>query len=354
LDSKLKEGVGGCMYISGVPGTGKTATVHEVVKTLQDEDNSKPKKKGKKSTPVRNDFTFIEINGLRLTDPYQAYSQIYHEITGEKMSAKAATNYLNDYFLGESEEFVVLLVDELDVLCTKKQTILYHLFDWPNRPNSNLVVIAIANAMDLPERVMMSRIASRLGLTRLTFQPYTHQELQEIVKSRLKGIAAFDSDAVQLVARKVAAVSGDARRALDICRRATLIAEQNNTSAKSKDCLITMKDVNTALQEMFFSTKIVAIREGSEQEQNFLKAVVQEFRSSGLEEAVFTNVYEHHIAICKFDGIYCPSTDELFAVAENLYDLRLILLDTNASYLNKKIRLNISTDDVDFALKPLN
>lgn len=72
------------MYISGVPGTGKTATVHEVIRTLKAESiekeaPSKPKKgKAKKANPVRDDFKFIEINGLRLTDPYQAYSQIYH------------------------------------------------------------------------------------------------------------------------------------------------------------------------------------------------------------------------------------------------------------------------------------
>ena len=268
---------------------------------------------------------------------------------------KAAVDLLSDYFLkDESDDFVVLMVDELDVLCTKKQTILYHLFDWPHRPNSNLVVIAIANAMDLPERVMLSRISSRLGLTRLTFQPYTHKELQQIVCSRLEGLEAFDPDAVQLVARKVAAVSGDARRVLDICRRATLIAEQNNPSPSSKDCIVKMKDVDQALKEMFSSLKIVAIREAAEQEQILLKAVVQEFRSSGLEEAVFSRVYEHHKAICQFDGIYIPSTLELFEVANNLYDLRLILLDAHNSYLKKKVRLNISQDDVEFALKTVN
>jgi len=51
-------------------------------------------------------------------------------------------------------------------------------------------------------------------------------KLQEIVNSRLDGFSAFDADAVQLVARKVAAVSGDARRCLDICRRAVEIAER--------------------------------------------------------------------------------------------------------------------------------
>jgi len=37
----------------------------------------------------------------------------------------------------------------------------------------------------------------------MTFQPYTHKQLQEIVLSRIKGIRVFDEDAVQLVARKV-------------------------------------------------------------------------------------------------------------------------------------------------------
>ena len=79
-------------------------------------------------------------------------------------------------------------------------------------------MLAIANTMDLPERIMMNRVSSRLGLTRLTFSPYTHDQLREIVAARLAGLRVFDGDAVQLVARKVASLSGDARRALDICR----------------------------------------------------------------------------------------------------------------------------------------
>lgn len=47
----------------------------------------------------------------------------------------------------------------------------------------------------------MGRVTSRLGLTRLTFQPYTYKELQEIVTKRLLGTNAFNPDAVQLVAR---------------------------------------------------------------------------------------------------------------------------------------------------------
>lgn len=55
------------------------------------------------------------------------------------------------------------MVDELDLLVTRNQRILYHFFEWPNRERSRLVVLAVANTMDLPERVMESKVSSRLG-----------------------------------------------------------------------------------------------------------------------------------------------------------------------------------------------
>ena len=46
------------------------------------------------------------------------------------------------------EKLRIVLIDELDALVTKKQTLLYNLFDWPCHANSRLLVIAIANTMD--------------------------------------------------------------------------------------------------------------------------------------------------------------------------------------------------------------
>jgi origin recognition complex subunit 1 len=43
----------------------------------------------------------------------------------------------------------------------------------------------------------------------------------------LSGLTVFEKDAIQLVARKVASLSGDARRALDICRRAAELAQRD-------------------------------------------------------------------------------------------------------------------------------
>ena len=59
-------------------------------------------------------------------------------------------------------------MDELDQLMTVKQDVVYNFFNWPTLEGSRLVVIAVANTMDLPERVMTGRVRSRLGL----FFPY--------------------------------------------------------------------------------------------------------------------------------------------------------------------------------------
>ena len=52
------------MYISGVPGTGKTATVHEVIAELAEEAR----------TGAVPNFQYIELNGMKLTEPNQAYA----------------------------------------------------------------------------------------------------------------------------------------------------------------------------------------------------------------------------------------------------------------------------------------
>jgi origin recognition complex subunit 1 len=59
----------------------------------------------------------------------------------------------------------------------------------------------------------------------------------QIIQSRLEGVPGniVLPDAVQFAARKVAAVSGDARRALDICRRAVEIAETEVASQDQDD-----------------------------------------------------------------------------------------------------------------------
>ncbi|XP_032923599.1 origin recognition complex subunit 1 [Catharus ustulatus] len=341
VESKLIDGTGGCMYISGVPGTGKTATVHEVIRCLQQaaENDELPP------------FQFLEINGMKLTDPHQAYVQILEFLTGQKVTATHAAVLLAKLFStpGPKRKTTVLIVDELDLLWTRKQNVMYNLFDWPTQKHSKLIILAIANTMDLPERIMMNRVASRLGLTRMSFQPYTYKQLQQIVSSRLKGVKAFEEDAVQLVSRKVAALSGDARRCLDICRRATEICEFSGQKRTPE--LVRMAHVTEAIDEMFSSPYVNAIRNASLHEQIFLKAILAEFRRAGVEEATVQQIYHHHVALSRMEGLQSPTVSEAMAICSRLGACRLLLLEASSKYLHMRVRLNLSQDDVMYALR---
>ncbi|KAJ5946462.1 hypothetical protein N7454_003301 [Penicillium verhagenii] len=236
LSAAIMEGTGACIYISGTPGTGKTATVREVVAQLN----------AAVEAEEMDDFIFCEINGMKITDPHQAYSMLWKELKGDRVSPSHALDLLEQEFSHPSPRRVscVVLMDELDQLVTKNQSVMYNFFNWPALRHSRLIVLAVANTMDLPERTLSNKISSRLGLTRITFPGYKHTDLMEIIGTRLANVPGniVDPDAVQFASRKVAAVSGDARRALDICRRAVEIAEQEAEEAAAADSIIPEED----------------------------------------------------------------------------------------------------------------
>lgn len=99
-----------CIYISGVPGTGKTATVNEVIRCLT-------KAKISKKLP---EFNFVDINGMKLSEPRQAYVQIWKQLTGESKTWEEAQKLLQSRFTkSNSKHMTLLLVDEVTILITK-------------------------------------------------------------------------------------------------------------------------------------------------------------------------------------------------------------------------------------------
>ncbi|CAH9128622.1 unnamed protein product [Cuscuta epithymum] len=341
--------LGKCLYIHGVPGTGKTMSVLGVMRNLKSEVDAGSVKP----------YCFIEINGLKLASPETVYSVIYESLSGHRVSWKKALKLLNERFSNGSDRGKVdsrpciLLIDELDLLVTRSQSVLYNILDWPTKPHSRLIIIGIANTMDLPEK-LLPRISSRMGIQRLCFGPYNYQQLQEIILTRLNGIDAFEKPAIEFASRKVAAVSGDARRALEICRRAAELADYRfkkiHSSAAGK-ILVGMTEVEAAIQEMFQAPHIQVMRSSPRLSKIFLAAMVYELHKTGMSETTFDELAETVAVLCTSNSEKFPGWDSLLKVGCKLGECRILVCEPGAKHKLQKLQLNFPSDDVTFALK---
>ena len=238
LTAAIRRGgqAGGGLYIAGVPGTGKTATVRQVLGSLARHSTCDPAALERDAQRVPP-FQFVEVNGMKLPDASHAYSHIWQSLTGKRASPGRACALLDARFKARSSRrpVVVLLVDEIDFCVTRHQQLLYHLADWPTHRAARLVTVSISNTIDFPT-LLHERVRSRFVSSQLTFRPYTAAQVQAIVDSRLRSLPRlFDERAVELCARKIAAINGDVRVALEICRRAAAIAEERGAGTVGMD-----------------------------------------------------------------------------------------------------------------------
>ena len=398
---------GRSMYISGVPGTGKTATVREVIRALR--------KKSRDGYLPR--FNHVELNGLRLQTPKHAYSAIAEELLGERLGPDRACEVLDARFRdgrGADGRVTVLVADEMDLLVTRSSSLLYNLFDWPTHRASRLVILGIANTLDLPER-LMPKISSRLGNNRVVFKPYTAEQLKKIVHARLddarsmksstlglgglsgppettseplrknvveeKNDSAFEAVAVELASRKVAAVSGDARRVLELCRRAAELAEtlagrsfdeaetvhsndgdlsaaevaeldrRRRRVAALDKAQVAMQHIKAAMFEMFQSPHMRMLEAASRHDRIFLCALLLELRASGVTEARVSNVMRRHVQLCRAHAEPEPPAGAAVSIACRLASSGLLLADPGRRRAAQRVCLNVPMEDVAYALK---
>ena len=104
----------------------------------------------------------------------------------------------------------------------------------------------IANALDLTDRIL-PRLQSHSECCPdlLHFPPYTKDQIVTILQQRLQSSCAdsgtiVDPMAVQFCARKVAAVHGDMRKALDICRLITF----DNVHVSKTVCRLNLSSIS--------------------------------------------------------------------------------------------------------------
>lgn len=215
LDDHLGASKPGSLYISGAPGTGKTAVLTHTMEGL----------KAKKQE-------LVYVNCMTLHNSQAIYNHILSELKGKptSLNVKQASAEL-DKILVAKGNMIVMVLDEMDQLDSKNQEILYTMFEWPSLPRSRLVLIGIANALDLTDRILprlQARPKCRPQL--LHFPPYTRDQIVIVLTDRLsqvevEGYQVLESSAIKFCASKVASVAGDMRKALDVCRRAVEVVD---------------------------------------------------------------------------------------------------------------------------------
>lgn len=213
----------GCLYISGPPGTGKSAMAAEMTEQYR------------QSKRVKSAF----INCMSIKSSKDLYSQLLgaiHEGDGDEVSEADAVSALQSTFRSNVESSITYLVtlDEIDHILTLGLESLYRLFEWSLQKGSCLVLIGIANALDLTDRFLPRLKSKNLKPDLLSFIPYTASQIKIIITSRLKSldpnaqaghVPFIHPAAIELCSRKVSSQTGDLRKAFEICRRALDLVE---------------------------------------------------------------------------------------------------------------------------------
>nr|ABI34863.1 Cdc6 [Drosophila sechellia] len=223
FSSHLESQTSGSLYVSGQPGTGKTACLSLL---LRDPDFSKRLQR-------------VYINCTSIASVGAVYKKLCTELQ-LKISGRTERDHLEaiQRHLKTAKRMLLLVLDEIDQLCTSRQEVLYTIFEWPALPGSRILLVGIANSLDLTDRALM-RLNARCELKPrlMHFPPYSKQQIVEIFKSRLaeaEVLDVFPPVTLQLLAAKVSAISGDVRRALDIGRRVVEIAEQQKRDGEKE------------------------------------------------------------------------------------------------------------------------
>ncbi|EFN69054.1 Cell division control protein 6-like protein [Camponotus floridanus] len=246
----LERGTSGSLYVSGPPGTGKTASLFKIMR----------------QSDLKSKLKIVYINCTSMKSAAAIYAKIIQElaITSATKSGKNGKAIIERY-LTSKKSMLLLVLDEIDQLESKKQSVLYSIFEWPSISNSKLILIGIANALDLTDRIL-PRLQARCELKPMLmhFAPYTKQQISDIISSRLNQVNAngvFTSSAIQLLAGKVAAISGDIRRALDISRRVVELAESHQVAQVLRPTNDNDTNIEPLKQEMEVTEKPVDLKE---------------------------------------------------------------------------------------------
>ncbi|CAM9305665.1 unnamed protein product [Choristocarpus tenellus] len=227
ITHSVKESLGGSIYLCGCPGTGKSQTMAHVQAALE----AKPK--GGFYTHM-----FHTFQGASLTTPVAMFTAMWQALAGKEHEPLNMEKALSSKLKLTSKAtrarpMIVLVVDEIDQLLSQGRQVLSKLFEWAHAPKSRLVLVGIANSIEFDTRIQGRHEIMERKPERVLFRAYGPTELNEILRQRVG--TTVDPGAINFCSKKVAASSGDARRAISLCREAVLLAKKELDAKEGRE-----------------------------------------------------------------------------------------------------------------------
>jgi len=156
-------------------------------------------------------------------------------------------------------------------------------------------------------------------------------------------------DAIKLAAMTVSRITGDARRVLDICRRAVELVQATRSTVKAPH----IREVVNLMQN---SPTAAFLRDLSFHERLMLASLVSCAKREGVEEIKWSEVqYQHlnfiHSLSSENDPTRRPTSAELLLVLDSLVSSRAIVVEEGALVSRKpdgerRLLLNIELSEV--------
>ncbi|CAF2315882.1 unnamed protein product [Brassica rapa] len=372
----------GSLYICGCPGTGKSLSIEKVVKQVGDWSKQAclpPVDTLSVNCTSLTKTADIFSKILEIVEPVKednCYSSPLHRLQSLFSQKQDSSSRMMYIFLSfccvsvTSDDLTsviifkffsrLIIADEMDFLITKDRGVLHDLFMLTIFPFSTCILIGVANAIDLADRFLPKLKSLNCKPMVITFPAYSKDQILRILQERLMVLpyVAFQSNALELCARKVAAASGDMRKALSVCRSAIEILEIDIRGSPGPESqgptpdnpVVRMDHMAAALSKTFKSPVVDTIQTLPQHQQIIICSAAKAFRGSK-KDATIGELNKLYLEICKSRVISPAGITEFTNMCTVLNDQGILKFGQARGNKLKRVSLRVDESDITFALQ---